>query len=814
MTDHYADDDRTYTNVVLAEGTVVSHYRIIRKIGSGGMGVVYLAEDTKLRRQVALKFMPAHLAGDEELRTRFTREAQAAAKLDHPNIVPVYEVGEFQKRPYFAMAHIEGRSLRDIIKEDRLSVDEAIRICQQICQGLYKAHDTGVVHRDIKPGNIIIDSSGRARLLDFGLASVRGEDGLTKTGSTLGTAGYMAPEQILNKKVDRRADLFSVGVILYEMLAGRRPFTGDNDAAIVRAVTESVPEPLTRFKSGVPDALQLIVDKALAKDPSVRYQHADELLADLTRLGASAPGPKRKGTVLWIAAAIVVVLAGITAVNLFKGDPQTALADQPVLIILPFENLGSASDDYFSDGVRDEIGSRLSTVRGLRVISPRSADKYKETDKSIEVIGQETGADYVFEATIRWDKTDQASRFRITPRLTKTSDSYLVWSDNYEQQLTHVFEVQSDIADRIVTALGLTLLKPGEQAPEYAPTDNMEAYNFYLRGLDAIGEGIFIANLKRAIGMFDSALALDPNFALAWAKKSLALTHYDFGHITGDDSRIAADALQAAKKALELDPNLPDAHLALGSYYNFIEGDFDIALDEFSRAASEVSSNADLSQAIGVVKMRQGKWQEALEHFEKAASLDPLTVRRYYWLATAHSYLRDYDKADEYIDRGLALDPANGDIVFYRVMVNLLEYGTVDSPTRSLEDIASALGVAETALYEIMPSTTPGLWRFIIDRVDPDQMIADLRALPHDLPRYLLHLNVAQIFELTGREDSARVYYDSCRSQLIDMSFGKRERFHVNAMLGLTYAFLGMADSAIANGRKAKELMSVDDCHW
>jgi serine/threonine-protein kinase len=219
---HVQGDDPTHTHFVLTKGTAVLHYRIIEKIGAGGMGEVYLVKDTKLNRQVALKFMPAHLASDADMRARFTREAQAAANLDHPNIVPVYEVGEYQGRPFFAMAHIEGQSLRDIIKKGKLSVSESTELIMQICEGLHEAHESGVVHRDVKPGNIIIDMKGRPRILDFGLATASGEEKLTKTGSTLGTVGYMAPEQIVSKKVDKRADLFSVGVILYEMITGSR----------------------------------------------------------------------------------------------------------------------------------------------------------------------------------------------------------------------------------------------------------------------------------------------------------------------------------------------------------------------------------------------------------------------------------------------------------------------------------------------------------------------------------------------------------------------------------------------------------------
>jgi serine/threonine protein kinase len=275
------DDDKTRTHVLLTSGTMVSHYRIIEKIGAGGMGEVYLAEDTELNRKVALKFLPPHLCQDADCRTRFKREAQAAAKLNHPNIVTIYEVSEFNGRPFFAMEHVEGQSLRDLIKAKELPIERVIELAIQICEGLHKAHQSGIVHRDVKPANILIDADGRAKILDFGLASVTGSDHLTKTGSTLGTIGYMSPEQAKGEEVDQRSDIFSLGVVLYEMITSKSPFKTDNDAATLRNITDQEPEPLARYKAGVSSELQIIISKALQKDGALRYQHADELSADL-----------------------------------------------------------------------------------------------------------------------------------------------------------------------------------------------------------------------------------------------------------------------------------------------------------------------------------------------------------------------------------------------------------------------------------------------------------------------------------------------------------------------------------------------------
>jgi serine/threonine protein kinase len=279
-----SNDDRTQSFIALTKGIEVSHYRIVEKIGAGGMGEVYLAEDTELHRRVALKFLPPHLCQDDDCRKRFKREAQAAAGLDHPNIAAIHEVGDFQGRPFYAMQIVEGQSLKDVIAGKELPIDRILEICIQVCEGLQAAHDKGIIHRDIKPSNILLDSHGRVRIVDFGLAAIRGAEHLTKTGSTLGTIGYMSPEQVQGEEIDQRSDLFSLGVVLYELVTRQDPFKRDSEAATLKAVINDLPEPLARFKSGLPEGLQGIVEKALDKDVKTRYQHADGMQSDMMRL--------------------------------------------------------------------------------------------------------------------------------------------------------------------------------------------------------------------------------------------------------------------------------------------------------------------------------------------------------------------------------------------------------------------------------------------------------------------------------------------------------------------------------------------------
>ena len=397
-------DDGTRTHVTLTSGTMVSHYRIIEKIGAGGMGEVYLAEDTELNRKVALKFLPLHLCQDADCRARFKREAQAAAKLDHPNIVSVFEVGEFQGRPFFSMQHVEGQTLKEVLTGKALSLDRILEIGIQVCEGLNAAHDKGITHRDIKPSNILIDSHGRARIVDFGLASVIGSDHLTKTGSTLGTIGYMSPEQVRGENVDHRTDLFSFGVVLYEMITGHAPFKADSEAATLLAISNTKPELLARFRREVPSEIQIIVDKALDKNVGTRYQHADDLATDLKRLSTIGVRQQQPRRDLWnryvvtAAVAVLLIVVGYWGVTKFlTKDGQKPESARKMLAVLPFENLGSPEDEYFADGITDEITGKLATIRDLGVISRTSTMQYKKTTKNLRQIAKELGVDYILE---------------------------------------------------------------------------------------------------------------------------------------------------------------------------------------------------------------------------------------------------------------------------------------------------------------------------------------------------------------------------------------------------------------------------------
>lgn len=823
------NDDNTQTHVVLSKDTIVAHYRIIEKIGAGGMGEVYLAEDTKLKRKVALKFLPSHFLNKKDIKTRFHREAQAVAKLNHPNIVTIHEVSEFNGRPYFVMENIDGYSLQYFTKKKTLPIDSIIEYALQICQGLGEAHRNGIIHRDIKPANIALDSTNRIRLLDFGLAASEGDDKLTKTGSTLGTVVYMSPEQVSGRDIDHRSDLFSLGVVLYELLAGRTPFKRENEGATLKAIIENNPEPLSRYKSDVPEKLQEIIFQLIEKDKELRYQSAEGVMADLKRLmydsqSASYSSSKTQEIsskysyfkILAVAVFLITVIGFIY----FNKQSEQIVEKTPVLIVLPFENLGAGEDEYFSVGIRDEIGSRLSTVKGLRVISTRSADKYKKTDKSTEQIGQETGADYILEATIRWDKSGEIDRIRIIPRLTKTSDNYLMWADNYEEQLVQIFSVQSKIAEQIVIALGLTLVETENVTPEDAPTKNMAAYNYYLRGLEISSHTFNMSDFAESIKMFDSAVVLDSNFALAWAQKSINHSTFNFFFTSIDANYHKEEALKAAEISLSLDPALPTAKIAKGTYYNYIERDYEKALESFYSAESEIKSNAELSQSIGIVYMRQGKWQEARSKLEEAVRIDPLNVRRYFYLSNCLSMTRDYDEAFTYLDRALVLEPSNADAAYMAAFTNLLQYGTLGFEKRTFHKLSDDAGLAELTTYELASASALGLWRFIIDEIDPKEAIENVRKLGkirssiNERSPHITHINIGQIYDLTGYHDSALIHYDSSLIILNDIFENDDYQYHALSELGITYALMGRKEDAIETGKEAKAFMTVDECHW
>ncbi|MBK7142971.1 MAG: protein kinase [bacterium] len=833
-------DDKTRTHVPLTGGELVSHYRIIEKIGAGGMGEVYLAEDTRLKRNVALKFLPLHLVANEEIRTRFLREAQAVAKLNHPNIVTIYDVSEFNGRPFFAMEHVEGNLLHHFAHEKPLPLDTIIDYALQVCQGIGEAHRAGVIHRDIKATNIIVDTKGRARLLDFGLAAMAGDDKLTKTGSTLGTVAYMSPEQVSGREIDHRSDLFSFGLVLYELIAGRTPFRRDNEGATLRAIIQDTAEPLSRYKSGIPQKLQTVIDKLLEKDREMRYQTAEDIIADLKRLlydsqqtGHHSPSkPVKSNLKLYVGAAVIVVAAALALFLFPRSDStQTETANaMPMIAVLPFENLGNPDDEYFADGMTEEITSRLVGIAGLGVISRSSAVQYKKTDKSLSQIGKELGVNYILEGSIRWARTDGRPKVRITPRLIRVSDDRNMWSDNYEREMMDLFAVQEDIATKITSQLGLTLLESDRKELAVRPTKDSRAYDYYLKGINELRRDMD-GNMFLATANLDSAVTVDPSFALAYAARSRAYSIKAWKDPKGADAKVARESFE---KALQLQSDLSYGHMAAGIYYNLIEEDYDKSLIALNEAVSELHGDAEVLSNIALVQWRKGMIDEPNENFRKASELDPLNPFVHARQSGFFSYRRMYADAERSINRAIALDPKSPGYYFAKIGVYANQYGdwnkcreviqqafkSVDTVTvlgYLFPDLTALGGCSLDSLlgfrpeqYSKMADSARTLFGLALDSLRKEKS-PDLAL---DSSNFWSRWQLSGLYRAAGNTTLSKVYLDSAKTAAIYHVNKVPTDFHAVSYLGLLFAESGSCDQAIEYGNRGKDLLSLDKCHW
>ncbi len=504
-------------------GKTISHYKILEKLGGGGMGDVYKAEDTKLQRTVALKFLPLELTRDQEARQRFVHEAIAASALDHPNIGTIHEIDEVEGHFFIAMAHYEGETLKDKIERGPMEVEEAFNIAIQIAQGLAKTHSKDIVHRDIKPANVLITEDGQVKIIDFGLAKLTGRTVLTKTGTTMGTVAYMSPEQTQGAAVDHRTDIWALGVMFYEMLAGENPFKGEYEQAVMYSIMNEDPEFITKVRSEVPVKMEQILEKALKKDADKRFQTIEEMLSELQTVGAKLKSGElkirsrllkigRKQRIrLFRAVAVFAVL--IAAGGLYLWRTKIGEATPVSIAILPLKSITEdTSQEWFTDGMTDALITNLAKIGGLRVISRSSVMRYKGTNKPMPEIAQELGVDYVVDGSV----LKMGDQVKISARLVDASRDEYVWADDYERAFSNVLGLQGEIAQTIASQIQVKLTPQEEVRLASARPVNPEAYEAYLKG-QFHWYKLSPPDLETALQYFELALEKDPNYALAYA---------------------------------------------------------------------------------------------------------------------------------------------------------------------------------------------------------------------------------------------------------------------------------------------------------
>jgi serine/threonine protein kinase/tetratricopeptide (TPR) repeat protein len=644
-------------------GRTVSHYRITRQLGAGGMGVVYEAVDTKLDRTVALKFLPPESTRDPEAKARFIHEAKAVSALDHPNVCVIHEIDETEDGQMFlAMARYEGETLKDRISGGHLAVDEVLGIAYQIAEGLAKAHEQGIVHRDIKPANIFINTDGLVKILDFGLAKLAGQTHLTRTGTTLGTVHYMSPEQAGGQEVDHRADLWCLGILLYEMTTGQVPFKGDHPQAVIFAILNYDPDPVGSLRSGVSQELELLIARALSRDPEERFPSASDMGEGLRKMlppGSKVAGPdvgggmakdrKRRPRAIVLGMATVIAVLGAFSLNSWLSqrgpDPPS---EAPRLAVLFFENLsGHEETDFLAAGVTVDVITNLSSVEHLGVLSRSATERYRDQVVDPMTVGSDLNCSYVLEGSVRL----VADNLRITANLIDAHDGTQVWARSFDGSREAIFAMQDSIQVGVTIALGLA--DPGDEWTLVSPrwTKNVEAYSYYLAGREAQYSVIDPQYISSISHWYEKALALDPLYVPAMAGLSVMLIsemHWEGRYAPDRFSR----ALQLARKAKEIDPESSEAWAAEASSLHLVDED------------------------------------AAIISLERAIELNPRAPENYFWLGRIHRLAYRNDQGEYFLRQAIERDPY---FVYAHLHLGLM-YSSVGQYGKAREALAAGLG--------------------------------------------------------------------------------------------------------------------------
>ncbi len=589
-------------------GTTISHYRILEKLGEGGMGIVYKAQDTRLERFVALKFLPQDLVDAPEAKQRFITEARAASSLNHPNVATVYDIGEAELRSFIAMELVEGETLKARLKAGRLTIEQVRTLGLQIAEGLQAAHSKGIVHRDIKPDNLLLTRDGQIKIMDFGVAKLSNGLGMTRTGTTVGTLAYMSPEQLVADDVDNRSDLWSFGVVLYEMLTGELPFRRGSEPAVIYEILNREPIPVETYRSDVPPTLRAVITQLLQKDAAARPSSATDVIARL------------RGT-------------GVTS---------AASAPAKTIAVLYFENLSSEKEsDYFCAGITEDIITDLSKVRDLRVVPRSDVLPFRNKEVNTRQVGEALRVNYILEGSVR----KAGNRIRITGQLVNARDGYQVWADRFDGLVDDIFELQNEASRKIVEALKVSLTEAEKESLAKKPTDDLRAYDFFMRGREYLNKR-GRKNTEAAIRMFENALAIDADFASAFSALGEACASM-YEWYDGRPHWLAR-AIENNQEALARDPSSVEVQFGIAMVYSH-QGRLADAKRALLAVLETDPQNYPACMRLGILAERNadGDLQSAVTWFRRAAELHPHDDDPWRYLAGLHRKLGQVEAAHE-----------------------------------------------------------------------------------------------------------------------------------------------------------------------
>jgi TolB-like protein/predicted Ser/Thr protein kinase len=736
---------------VVTETILAGKYRIEEAVGRGGMGIVFRGYDLKLERTVALKFLPEDLAEDPEAKERFIREAKAAAALSHPHICTVHEIAEERDQTFIVMEFIEGNPLSRKILGGPLDQAEALDIAIQVAQGLEEAHGKGIIHRDVKPGNIMLTEKGTAKVMDFGLAKVTGRSLITKEAKTMGTVAYMSPEQAEGGAVDLRTDIWSLGVVLYEMLTGRLPFKGERDQSLVHSILNHDPEPMTRLRPNLPKTLEDVVFKALAKRAENRYRNMGEFISDLKSVAAGVKPARAKGQllrgkifglkktqVLGGGAGFVVIVAIIFLVMALR-RPYDSIA------VLPLRNLSDETQqDYFAEGVHEALITELSRIKSIKVISRTSVMGYAATMKKIPEIARELGG---VKAIVEGSTMRSGNIVRINIQLIDGRTDKHLLAENFDREYREILTLQKEVALAIAERIRASLTPQEVQILKHAKSVDPAAYDAYLQGLFVLNrvllakQGDLVAATQESIDYFEKALKIDPGFAPAYA--GIAFAH-DYRVAVLPPAEIWPNVVIALNKAMSMDDSLAEPHMMLADKAFSYDWNWATAEKEYRRALELNPNNALTHIWYGQSLICWGRKEEGLIHVDRGRELDPLTYNTLDWAISAYLLAREYDRVVALADNVISLFPDSRGTRYYRLMALDL-MGKHDTAREEAKKLV-AQGEDENHPYLVIPFIQAG------DNGRARKAIDALAAWP---PGRTKSSGIAQIYAALGEPDRA-----------------------------------------------------------